>query len=133
MVWSKYYETGNAVVDRDHMELFKLVKRVLDEAFTNRRERIDTAITFLTQYTLRHFDNEEKLMTESDYPKIAEHMAQHKQFAASVVNLQKKISEKGDTMDIGLEVNKTIVDWLISHVLGSDKEMAEHYRNKKNV
>ncbi|MCL2215958.1 MAG: bacteriohemerythrin [Defluviitaleaceae bacterium] len=128
MVWSSKYETGNEIVDNDHKEIFGLVKKVLDEAFANRKEKVDTSITFLVEYTLRHFNNEERLMEMFDYPadEADIHKKQHSNFAKSVTALHEKIREQGDTMDIGIEVNNTIVDWLIKHVLGSDMLLAIH-------
>ena len=131
MVWSVKYETGNDLVDNDHKEIFKLVKNVLNETFTNRKEKVDTAISFLVEYTLRHFNNEERLMAESDYPKAAEHKLQHSQFADSVVALHEKIRTEGDTMDMSIAINKTIVDWLVEHVMGSDMMLAAHYKKWK--
>jgi len=128
MKWDKAFETGHAVVDKEHQEIFALVQKVLDAAFTSRKEKIDTAINFLVGYTLEHFRHEERLMRESEYPLRAQHEAQHKAFAASVTELKKKIDASGDTIPISSEVNATVVDWLVDHVIGSDMKLAAHYK-----
>jgi len=128
MVWSAEYETGNALVDSDHKQIFELVKNVLDGAYLNRKEKVDMAIGFLAEYTLRHFANEEKLMKESSYPEMEEHKRQHTEFAASVVALQEKVKNEGDTMDLSIAVNRAVVDWLVKHVIGSDKKFTAHYK-----
>jgi len=129
MVWSAEYETGNDLVDKDHKQIFELVKNVLDGAYLNRKEKVDMAIGFLAEYTLRHFANEERLMKESSYPGMDEHKRQHSDFAESVILLQKKVKDEGDSMDLSIEINRAVVDWLVKHVLGSDKRFTTHYKN----
>jgi len=131
MEWNKAYETGNSVVDREHKEIFSLVKDVLDAVFASRKEKVDTAINFLTSYTLKHFANEEKMMQESAYPGIDDHKAQHKAFEQIVIGLKEKIKASGETMQMSNEINSVVVDWLIEHVLGIDMLFANHYKNWK--
>ena len=133
MVWTKSYETGNSIVDKEHKEIFALVSKVLDNAFANRKEKINASIDFLTKYVFEHFSNEERLMNESDYPETEEHKKQHSDFTQSIGKLKEKIKIEGDTMEIGIEVNETIVDWLIEHVLGSDKKLANYYKQWQNA
>ena len=128
MLWTKSYETGNLTVDSQHKEIFRLVQQVIDLEFSTRKEKIHTAIDFLTSYTVRHFASEEKLMEESNYPKTAEHKKQHSDFAREVLAFKDKVVAEGDTLNISLQVNEIIVDWLTEHVLGSDRELADHYR-----
>jgi len=120
--------TGNKMVDDDHKEIFRLVKDVIDQKYEEREEKVTTVIAFLANYVVRHFNSEEHLMMESGYPKTGEHKKQHADFVAEVGELQKKIAEDSTTLDISLEVNNTIVKWLVEHVIGSDKDLADHYR-----
>jgi len=128
MVWSSKYLTGNKIVDDDHQEIFRLVKDVIDQKYKERKEKVTAVIAFLVEYTVRHFNSEERLMAESDYPKTDEHKKQHADFVAVVSELQGKIEQDPESLDISLEVNNTIVAWLVHHVIGSDKDLADHYR-----
>ena len=128
MHWNPSYETGNITVDNEHKEIFALVQKVLDVGFTNRKEKIDTAINFLADYTVKHFSHEENLMNQSQYPGSAQHKEEHKAFVQSVVALKERIMREGDSMQLGVEINETVVNWLITHVLGSDKDLADHYK-----
>jgi len=128
ITWVADYETGNKIVDNDHKQIFELVKKVLDNAFENRTEKVNTSIEFLAQYVLQHFANEEKLMDESNYPEAATHKALHSAFVKSVVALQEKVKKEGDTLNIGMEINTTVIGWLMDHVLGRDKLLAGHYK-----
>ena len=128
MVWNKSYETGNVEVDNEHKQLFALVQKVIDAAFTNREEKIETTMNFLADYTIKHFAHEERLMDESSYPESDMHKTQHKNFLTAFVALKERITGETDTLKSSLDINKVIVDWLTEHVLGSDRLLANHYR-----
>ena len=137
-LWNNSYETGNEIVDNDHKEIFALVEKVLSSSFTSRREKVATAVDFLANYTVSHFQNEEKLMDESDYPLTAEHKKQHADFLEVAMSLKQQFSDEGfsigeltddtDILHFSLEINKTVVGWLTEHVIGSDRNLANHYR-----
>ena len=126
MLWSDIYATGNTAVDAEHKEIFSLVGK-LGGAKGNIGESID----FLVSYVGRHFAHEERLMDESGYAKVAEHKAQHKAFAEAAVKFKEKIMKEGESLNLNMEVNKTIVDWLTAHIMNSDKALATHYKSWK--
>jgi len=131
MLWQEKYETGNRQVDEEHKEIFSLVQKVIDASFENRGEKIGTIIDFLANYTIQHFENEEKLMAESGYPGTQAHKKQHSDFLEEVVKLKNKIDAENNSAENNIAINKVIVGWLTSHVLGSDMVMAEYYRKWK--
>ena len=128
MLWNSNYEIGNAVVDSEHKEIFGMVDKLLADDFTGRPDKIKTTIDFLAGYVLRHFDHEEQLMDESNYPNKDTHVKQHRAFIKTVEALVQKIEGNLDSIDLSLEVNKVIVEWLARHVMGSDKALVDHYR-----
>ena len=129
MLWNKNYETGNATVDDQHKEIFRLVQQVLDsDAFVNRKEKIETAMGFLSEYAVKHFASEEALMRESDYPAYEQHKVQHEGFVKEVVAFVSRFKQEGDTISISETINNFVVAWLKGHIMGSDKAMADHYK-----
>ena len=136
MVWNQSYETGNVQVDEEHKQIFALVKKVIDAAFDDRDEKIETAMDFLADYTVKHFANEESLMLESEYPETDAHKTQHQNFVKEFLALKERIANETDTLKSSLDINRVIVNWLSAHVLGSDRLLADHYRkwsaNKKS-
>jgi len=128
MLWQEKYETGNTQVDEEHKEIFKLVQKVIDATFEDRGKKIETIIDFLAGYTIKHFEHEERLMLESSYPDINIHKKQHADFLDEVVKLKAKVALENNSAANNVAINKVIVNWLTSHVLGSDMVMAAHYR-----
>ena len=130
MLWDEAYETGNYEVDKQHKELFRLVEKVIDGEFSGRQEKIDHVVDFLIKYVGYHFDYEEKLMDECDFPNIltAKHKGQHKAFVVDALKLKETIAQQGYTLDLSLTINETVVNWLTDHIMGSDKELADFYK-----
>ena len=128
MLWNSNYEIGNALVDSEHKEIFGMVDKLLEDDFTGRPDKIKSVIDFLASYVLRHFDHEEQLMDESSYPDKDTHVKQHRDFVKTVEAFVKKIEGNLDSIDLSLEANKLIVDWLANHVMGSDKALVDHHR-----
>jgi len=130
-MWDEIYETGNEIVDNEHKEIFTLVEKVLSATFEKRSKEIDTTIDFLTDYVVEHFLHEEQLCDECSYPDSSVHKAQHANFAQNVGKLVERIATHENSLNISLEINKTIVDWLTDHIMKSDKALADYYRNWK--
>ena len=64
---TKDLETGNAVIDREHKELFGAVNRLLDACGKGQgRAAMESAIQFLLDYVDKHFANEERLQKPAD-------------------------------------------------------------------
>ena len=130
MVWNKSYETGNEKVDNEHKEIFRLVQEVIDATLdSDSVGKIEEAVDFLANYTLSHFKHEEGLMDESNYPAAPVHKKQHENFVTEVLALRERVLNESDSEKRSTDVKKVIINWLADHVLGSDKLMANHYRN----
>ena len=75
---TKDLETGNAVIDNEHRELFNAVNNIIDACSKGQgRNIIESAIKFLLSYVELHFSHEEKLQSDSKYPGMAAHKAFH--------------------------------------------------------
>ncbi|MCL1880922.1 MAG: bacteriohemerythrin [Oscillospiraceae bacterium] len=133
MIWNEQYETGNELVDSEHKELFSLVRGVLQDSEDEKREKIEESIDFLIKYTVLHFQHEEALMDECNYPESAEHKKLHDEFAKTAVSLKERFAKKGDAVELGTQINTVVCEWLIKHVLNSDKKLATYYKNFKTT
>ena len=132
MLWSKSYETGNTEVDNQHKEIFRLVQQVLDaDAFSSTKDKIETAMGFLSDYAVRHFASEEALMRECEYPDYDKHKALHDNFVKEVIAFMGLFAKEGDTMSISETINDFVFTWLREHIMQSDKAMADYYKAHK--
>lgn len=125
--WQAQFETGVAEIDAQHRVLIQ----TLNEAnarlrVETRREAIDQLLTDLLAYALYHFETEESLMREYDYPTheaamAQAHVAQHRQFTAMVVRTRERFAATGE---LDREALLAFLNhWLSTHILTIDKAL----------
>ena len=66
--FTKKLETGNAIIDKEHRELFQAVNKLLEACSEGKgRASMDETINFLNNYVNQHFSHEEQLQKQSGY------------------------------------------------------------------
>ena len=132
ITFDKSLETGNELIDSQHRELIARVNKLTDECTVGREKNVAIqTLDFLLDYTEFHFGAEEKLQEEVGYPGLAEHKTLHAGFVKSVNELREMLEEEeGPTEAFVAAVKKNVVDWLVHHIQGCDKKIAEFIREQ---
>lgn len=127
--WSKKCEVGIKEVDDQHKKLFEILND-LHQATINGEERSSLAriLDELVDYTVYHFETEERLFLEYGYPGYDEHKRVHDDLTAQAVELQRQFRDGSAT--ISFEVLEFLHTWLIEHTTGLDQEMGPFFREK---
>lgn len=127
-VWSSRFETGIELVDAQHQGLFEAVNKLADSFKAgNAGNQVVESLDFLVAYTLEHFQTEERFMREDGYPGLAAHADEHARLLQQVQELQGRlVAGQPVTMDVTI----FLVEWLTSHISGSDLRYAEFVREK---
>ena len=130
MTFDEKYETGHAQIDAEHRDLFMLLRATVDAVEDNDKKgvNVEDAIDFLAKYVLNHFATEENIMELSDFPGYALHKKQHDDFVIAVVDLRRRVLAETDRKKAGHMLMSAVSNWVDSHVLDSDMEMAAHYK-----
>ncbi len=129
--WKEIFSVGIKKVDEQHMGLVRLINELHDanKQGTSRLFIVE-ALEKLITYTIEHFNDEEKLFVEIDYPGSVNHLKEHNDFKLEVEKLKKE-SATGSIV-ISLKTIDFLKDWTITHILGTDKEFGNLYcKNKK--
>ena len=124
--------TGNELIDNEHKELIERANKLMDrcEKGPEKMTAVKT-LDFLMDYTEVHFADEEKLQQEAGYDKYQQHKEQHDMFKKSVDELRQMLEEEeGPTDAFVAAVNKNVGQWLVNHIQGWDKAVAEFVRSK---
>ena len=126
IVFDKDLATGNDLIDGQHKELIDRVNKLVDSCTSGKEKNVAIqTLDFLMDYTVFHFDAEEKLQEEAGYPELSAHRAQHAQFKQAVEELKEMLEEEeGPTDAFVAAVNKNVSDWLVNHIKQSDKKVA---------
>ncbi|MFA6312466.1 MAG: bacteriohemerythrin, partial [Sterolibacterium sp.] len=116
MKWTKALATGNEIIDEQHRGLFRCLEQ-LEIATAEQRTLLAVySITRLKHYIREHFETEEAVMRQCNFPKLQEHIAEHQNFRAKMTALQ----GQAVILDVSAEMVEFLADWLTKHVAESD-------------
>ncbi len=129
--FTKDLETGNALIDREHRELFDAINALLDACGKGQgRNELTKTAQFLQNYTAKHFSDEEQIQKQSNYPGFSQHKGYHDAFKKTVADIVGKLAVNGPTVALVGEINSALAGWLVNHIKREDKKLAEHLRSK---
>ena len=123
MEWSSEYSVGNPEIDKQHRDLALLISALEKSVSTKQdRERMHADLVMLAKYNRAHFAVEENLMLAHAYPASEAHLAEHRQFAAALADLERKSA----TQNVSSGLVALIRAWEEQHVMVSDKHLARY-------
>ena len=127
--WNKQLETGNAIIDNQHKELFEAFDRFLEACSSGKgKDEVDRTLDFLVNYTVRHFADEEKLQVQFNYSGYEQHKKMHDNFKAVVQELSDQLKKEGPTAILTTKATMVIGDWLRNHIRVEDQKIANHIK-----
>lgn len=118
--WSEDYRVGVRMIDHDHQHLFRLIND-FHNAFVEKHEHKDIArvLNALIQYAEAHFQREEELMAQEEYPGLEEHAQAHGQLIEAVFTLQAQL--ESHAVQLSNNTVKFLRCWLTDHIIEQDK------------
>ena len=127
--WSDQYLIGNAQIDAEHEELFRLINEFHD-LWSNDRNQEDIArvLNRLVAYTQIHFQHEEQIMNEAAYPKLEDHQNIHVAMVETIFKLQQSYEDKG--LRLEMDTMKFVKAWLVEHILENDYLFRDYLARK---
>jgi methyl-accepting chemotaxis protein len=119
--WGPRYKIGLNEIDDQHKVLVDLINEVYSNyGKSGNKKQTAQVLDKLVDYTIYHFGNEEKYFKEISYSDTPNHVAQHEKFVEKIKNIAKDF-KNGDTT-ISLDLVDFLKDWLINHILKTDKK-----------
>lgn len=113
--WNEKLNTGIAAIDRQHQALIRVANRLEAAAsWGTALFALDYVIGELSTYAAEHFSQEDALFSNSDYPKVEEHRAEHRGFIERVESFRKELAAGGDLQPS--QLHAFLSDWIIHHI-----------------
>lgn len=129
--WTPALKTGHEVIDSQHIELFGLFDKFVDGCSIGKgKDSLLILHKSLQDYVHDHFRDEEALMVSTKYPGFEQQQREHKKFQRDLSELGKKISMQGVTLMELVQMNKLLVNWMVTHVQNVDKKLGEYLREE---
>ncbi|MGD9948588.1 MAG: bacteriohemerythrin [Desulfobulbus sp.] len=131
ITWDESICFGIDSIDQQHHHLVDLVNK-LHHAMRSRAGKsvLGATLAELAQYTVEHFQSEEKMMAAAKYPQLEAHKREHEKLVAQVVDFQRQF-ESG-SVTITLDLMNFLSDWLINHIKGVDRRYVPTLKELKN-
>jgi hemerythrin len=129
IAWKSVYETGIVALDNEHKQLIDQINR-LYEAVRDKRgdEVLDDILEMLQDYTENHFQHEEKLMAEYDYPGLPEHRKAHQDLRDTVQLLS--VRDSSGAQGLANELMKLMRGWVLEHIVEVDKKYGAYLESR---
>ncbi|MBI9111310.1 bacteriohemerythrin [Maridesulfovibrio ferrireducens] len=110
--------TGVGIVDGQHQNFFKLLKKIREHVTLLDKDEIDTIIDELFLYSLYHFETEENLLKKYNLDSFPKHLEQHREFTEKIE--QFKIDHMLKKAELSNEIIDFLEQWLINHIAQTD-------------
>ncbi len=122
LTWSSTYSVSVKEIDEQHKKLIDLINFLHDSMKEGKgKEAIGTVLNELANYTVFHFNYEEALMRKYNYAKLSEHKKEHDFLVIQVKQLIEDL--KNGKQVLSIELMNFLKEWLIKHILNTDKQL----------
>ncbi|MDR0663637.1 MAG: bacteriohemerythrin [Spirochaetaceae bacterium] len=125
--WHERYSVGIPKIDEQHRELLRLTNELYAACLNDdaeAKEQFKNTIGSLVHYVSEHFSAEERLLQRVNYPKYAEHKAQHESFVKKM--LEQVSSFREGKSFVPNNFVRYLRDWTLGHIAVSDKQYADY-------
>ena len=122
--------TGNSLIDSQHRQLFEAVNRLMDACSMGKgRDQIQSTVSFLSDYVVKHFKDEERLQMQSKYPNYAGHKQFHDGYRRQLSDTAQELVDQGPTVKALGDLNRAVAV-LVTHIRTEDKRMAQYVQTQ---
>jgi methyl-accepting chemotaxis protein len=129
MDWNDSFTVDIQEIDNQHKRLIDLINQVYKGMMMQEgKEVLGKALESLVDYTKTHFGYEERMFKQHGYPDTQSHIAKHEKLVGQVMDFYNKF-QSGEA-DVDNELLKFLKDWLVSHIMGTDKEYSAFFNSK---
>lgn len=121
--WYNMLETGIEDIDFQHKELFRRIDK-LELAIYSGKSIVELTflIKYLETYVIEHFEAEEKLMLDINFPGLSNHRKQHNEFRMLAQDIMAQCKNRGADTYMAIQVDKQMRRWWENHILIRDME-----------
>jgi hemerythrin-like metal-binding protein len=116
---------GVPALDTDHRCLIRIINLLREVEGHDLGRMVETVLDTLHLYARYHFAREERLMEACGFPALAEHRAEHKNFAQTIAMLRLQYRGKGSRRAAG-QLLDYLKGWLRQHILVEDMAYKRH-------
>ena len=128
LVWCDDYAAGEATIDAQHQELFRLANVLIDRGLRQRNRPAELLTTFdeLLGHIERHFGDEERVLARHGYAELAQHHQIHQSLLKRAAGL--RAAAAAGELIVGTLIEFLAFDIVANHLLGCDRHFFPLFR-----
>lgn len=122
IVWRDQLSVGNNVIDSDHKHLIDIINCVEKSLSEKNRNTLAKNLENLAQYSLFHFEREEKIAVAAGYTQVPKLSLSHASLITNLKEMQAEFDDAGSewSLDAADHFASFLRNWLIDHVIKED-------------
>ena len=127
--WTEALLTGIPQIDKQHRKLVALANDLHHALKDGKAQDVmQQILDELVDYTKSHFSFEEGMMRKYRYPEYDTHIKAHQQLIKQLTDIFENFRNKRGC--IGLETFVFLKDWLVNHIMRTDKKYVPHIQER---
>lgn len=128
--WSDSFSVGVKMFDDQHKIIIGLINKLIDTPDIDANSAIITALlTEMIQYATTHFDDEERIMREHDYPDYNDQRIQHGGFIEKTAEFCSDGRLQVESIPQSILIY--LRQWWIDHILKDDMAYKSFFKDKE--
>jgi len=126
--WNEIYAVNIKEIDNQHKKLIELINQMYAAMRAgNGKEALNTVLSELVDYTVYHFETEERIFLQYGYSEYEAHKVIHDNLTRRTKKLKNQL-DSGNNL-ITIDVMLFLSNWLNVHILEVDKKYAPYLHN----
>jgi len=115
--WKPFYSVGDAALDNEHKRLLGIVNDLyVAIQMGHEPKRVQEVVERLAEYTMSHFDHEERVMRGCGYPNFEAHKAMHDEMRRRALEFQANPDALTEH-----DLLQFVKNWWVRHIQNQDK------------
>jgi methyl-accepting chemotaxis protein/hemerythrin len=131
MTWSSDLSVGVRLIDEQHKVLLGLINELHAGMRARKADSVLAGVVArLKEYTVKHFAQEEEYFDRYGYPETAQHKEIHAKLVQQVLEFEAAL--KSGKAKVTMDIMRFLKDWLVGHIMGTDKKYSA-FLNAKGI
>lgn len=130
--WSLNFSVNVKEIDEQHKVMISIIDRAKDMLISEDYSfnSLYDLLVELDGYMTVHFQYEEKLMREHNFPGMEDHVNQHNQFRKDMGQLN--VFNVNQPKEFIQDALVYLMNWLSSHIMNTDKKLGDYLSSFNN-
>lgn len=126
IAWSPAMSVGVSILDEDHRRIMGLINK-LHGAMTEGagKEALAEIMSGLHIYIQLHFESEESLLKQTNYPEVDSQHEMHEDMHKKTKEILRQFREEPNSVQ-PVEILLFLKNWWVEHIMKSDMKYADH-------